>query len=776
MTRGRLRFSLLVPLLALTLAACHGPVAGAGASANTDVDATAPAGANAADVAEGNTGADVALVADGEAPDAATLDATVSAPDGVLGDVPGPAPVTTITIKSTATLGPGILHVRLMDYTTPVCEPTPADIVVFNGASALPAEVTVIVGTGVWLPVAAWLDLNGKPTYTSWSGDGNGVLTVLPGQHAPKQLSLTISASNGKPVCTAPAANTFLSASSAYVVPFSDLGVSHLLEGLAWNGSWWMAANVEGIGRVNLPANGKGVDGWTPLHIGDCRHLTRDGTRLYCTERGANLKWLDVDPATNASKGQGDLAIGTGIHAEGLTAANGSLYVTLHEAGVAVLPLPAAGAPIVYAKGLVADAWQVGLLPDGKVVVADGAAGLKVLAPFVNGKTTVLSALPLPGLSAHLAMEGQTVAVGALGGGMHLIDIAATGQATLLGSLPAGPWPVAGVDLHGGMAYLAAGRALLAVPVPQKPVGLLSALTATLTDAFMSLDVHAAGNQAFTAEYAYVRALKLDPAPPPPGALAVYEQQTWAKVGKVGTPITFDVWVWNPGQAPLELTKQSVTEVDGLPVPSTFAVPGPLSVAPGQSVKLTVQVTKSSPAPQQWRFNAATNDPARAWLATVLTETPLLAHGDAMPALALPDKTGKIQDVGSFAGGKPMVVFVSSETCPVAMERGAAIAAHIQPWLKSGKLAAVTINPTDLPDMKEVGTFKFPFVELFPVLTKQLQGGWSDIADSLLAQPGMGPIPPLPLVYVVDANGKIVYAHLGYAPAALQDAIESVTP
>ncbi len=707
--------------------------------------------------------------------DAAPPDATSDAEATAVSDAADTTPTTTFSITTPLNFGPGLLHVRLIDYSTPVNEPTPSDVILFNAPSPLPAKVTAIVPPGIWLPTAAWFGLDGQLIASSLNGTASGVITVTPGQAAPKSIAIAINTPVDKTMCITPPINPFFSAAGAYIVPFTDLGVSHLLEGLAWNGKWWMAANVEGIGSVNLASAGKNIDAWAPSKIGDCRHIARENARLFCSERGPAIRWMDVDPATNQMVQQGAIQLAPTAHAEGIATSAGQLYIALHAAGIAQVAVQSPGIPVLYAQGLVADAWAIAVLPDGKVIVADGPAGLKVLAPLQNGKTTVLSQLALPGLSAHLAVSGQTVAVGALGGGLHLVTVNAAGKLTLLGTLPAGPWPAVGVDVKDGMAYVAAGRALLAVPVPAAPVGQLSAVSATLTDSYTSLDVRAEGNLAYTAEYAYIRALMLDPTPPVAGPVAIHEAETWTKSGAVGSKVKFEAWLWNAGATPLEVAEIMVTDMNTAAIPPGNAeVPKPLKIAPGASAKLSVSILKTQPGPQQWLLNFASNDPARPWASTKLTESPLVGNGDVLPKLAYQDKDAKLVSVNDLAAGKPLLLIVASENCPVAYERLAAIAAQAQPWLSTGKIVAVNINPTDDPKTKEVGGFKLPFPELYAPLTSATVGDWSEIADSLLALPGKGPIPPLPLVFVANAQGVFIYSHLGYAPAALNDALMAV--
>ena len=71
----------------------------------------------------------------------------------------------------------------------------------------------------------------------------------------------------------------------------------------------------------------------------------------------------------------------------------------------------------------------------------------------------------------------------------------------------------------------------------------------------------------------------------------------------------------------------------------------------------------------------------------------------------------------------------------------------------------------------EDGTIQSPFPELFTPLTTSDSAVYSTVADGSLALPGVGPIPPLPHIYVIDAAGKIAYAHLGYAPVPLKQAV-----
>lgn len=708
--------------------------------------------------------------------DAAAADVAADASDAAGSAQPT---VTTIAVSTNVKLGPGHLVVILVNFTVPTCEPTPLDVKVFEGDVTLPAEVTALVPPGKWLPAAGWMTSAGTPQATSIDGNFSGVLTVGPGQSGPPKVEVTINTPAGSGTCEVKPDLTLLATQIAYIVPFSNVGVAHLLEGLAWNGHWWMAANVEGIGRVKLGDAGKSIADWKALPLADCRHLARLDNRLFCSDRGNHVAWMDIDPQTNDSTKTGTIELPAGTHAEGLTVGGTTLYVALHDAGVATVPLQPLGFATVHAFTAVKDAWHVAALDDQSVVVANGADGVVLLSPLKAGSMTVQATLPLPGLSAHLATHAQTVAVGALGGGLHLLSVKSPGDLTLLGTLPAGISPIVGVDIQDDLVYAAAGRALLAVPIPLQSSPLLHAVAAELTDKFTSLDVHAMGPTAVTAEYALVRQLLLNPpTASPPGPLCVGEQETWTGIVTVGQTATFTARIWNPGKLPLHLTNFQVKANPYAEVPSpgpvTYAPIADQTVQPGQTLAFPVLVTKKQAGQLNLVLGAFTDDPKHPVLQLGLSESPLALPGTPLPPLVYHDKNQLPHDVGKELAGSPGIVIVFAETCPVAFERMGALLQEIGPAVKAGQLKAVAINPWDTPEFKEIGGIKLPFPELFTPLTTKDNAAWSEVADGSLSLPGKGPIPPLPLVFLLDKAGKIVYANLGYAPVPFQDALQAL--
>lgn len=690
----------------------------------------------------------------------------------------GPTP-TTFTISSPLALGAGLLHVRLVDFSMPTATPSAADEVLFEGNVALPYTFSAIIPVGTWLPAAGWKNAAGQFEASSFDCDVSGALTVGSGQSGPPTVAIAINTPAAAPPCTLSVAQGFLSEQSHFIVPFPDLGESHLLEGMVWNGAWWMAANGEGLGRVALPTPGKTVSDWQPFAIGDCRHLARFGNRLYCSERTEHLAWMDVDPATNKPTQTGAIMLPPGLHGEGMVVRGDRLFVAAHHAGLVEIPLAPLGQPLVHALPEMRDAWHVIALADGTLAVADGGFGVEFVA-VAGGKIQLLGALALPGLPAHLATAGTTLAVGALGGGLHLVDVAQPKAPLLLGTLPAGPWPLVGVDLKDDVCYAAFVRGVLAVPVPKTPQGLLAALAVSTSDSFMALDVRAVDGVAVTADYALVRVLELGGAKPQPGPRAIAEHRVWANLMGVGESAQFIAHVWNPGSATLHLSNIAVKPAQpgklDQPGPGSvaFTAPAALEIAPGQTAALAVTVKKQEAGVLSAILQLKTDDPSRASVGVLLRESPDLKLGQPLPALNYKDANNSLQSAGALLAGKPGLLLVAAEGCPVAFERLGAIVTEYAQDIAAGKLHAVLINPWETPGGKEAGGIKVAFPHLFSPLTTADGAAWSEVADQILALPHDDLIPPLPLVFVVDKAGAVTYAHLGYAPVPLKAAISAL--
>ncbi len=717
---------------------------------------------------------------DGVTPSAAdatdTPDNATNAGDAA-SDVPPPVvSAFHISLPAGLAMPQGRLHVRLVNEFDPVNQPTANDDVIFDGAMDLPATVTGVIPNGVWWPVAALLAPDDTPLISTINCDVSGTFTVSPSQPAPSELNIVLNTPGPMPACSTQPPPSFLSGTSSYVIPVTDTGVTHLLEGLAWNGAWWMAANVDGIARVDLPGAGKSLGNWQSMNKAACRHIARRSNRLFCSQRNAEILWMDIDPATSLPSATGVITLPVGMHAEGIAIENDLLFASLHEHGLAVVPLAPVGPPVVYAAKAMSDVWHVAALGNGNLVLANGAAGIAIVQP--QGATVnVLATLPLPGLSAHLSVEGNVVAVGALGGGLHLVDVSVPTAPVLLGSLLAGPWPIVGVELHNGTAYAAAVRGVLAVPVPSVPVAQLAASALTLTQKFMTLDVRVAGDALVTAEYALVRSLALGGAGPATLPIAMTEAQTWSNVVAVGKDAQYITHVWNPGGATLHISNLKVmiappqAEGVGAGPPLPFTAVKSLAILPGQTAAIAVSVTKTAPGIQNADLRFQTDDPHRPFISVRLTESPFLTLGQPLPPLAYKDGSGTLVDVAAQLKGKPALLILTAESCPVAMERTAALFSDYAAAFATGGLAVMLINVWDLPSAMEYGTIQSPFPELFTPLTTPDNAAYSTVADGILALPGLGPIPPLPHVYVLDAAGKMTYAHLGYAPGPLKQAV-----
>lgn len=764
--------------------------------------ASRPASAPAGAVAAGAGSADVAAGADNAADVAPALDATATADAATVADAPvalpgdsaGPAGngprLARIHLSSKINLQ-GQCAVKLLPAATSGQSDffNSADSVVCDQVDlALPMVVQCKVPVGQWLVFATVYKSGGKfqgggmacsATNAAWvvSSAAEAPLVqdidlVLGG---PEQLHACFPSQTGAPLPSKSAFSEVISVAT----PPTAAGGAHLVQGVVWDQRWWVAGSQDGIVSFDFPKAvpnpAPSLQNWQVHGEAFCDRLARAGNVLFCSSRSAVVKAVVIGPAqTILAKHVISLADSPCV--EGMAPANGLLYLAAHGQGLRAVSATAPFAlKVVNNPPELNDAWDVAALPPGsdetgdRLLVADGMNGLRLLD--VSGAKAlapvVLASLPLPGRAAFLDVKDGNVAVGALGGGVHLVTVSPMNQLILRGSAQL-PGDVYGVALHGTRLVGAAGHQVVAWLMPATGQQGPLAVAGLLPSKFYALDVKSFGADLLSAEFQAVRHLTLDAQLQQPAALVVPLLVT-APATKVGDAIQTSLRLTNLGSAPATFGKFMFREVkggNGVPLPT------PQPLAPGQSVTLPIAALKTLKGLQEHELGLASNDPTQPQVGVMLIEVTWLQPGDALPVVQYQDAAGKLVDVNKLFQGKVGVLIVGAHTCPVAFLGLAAAGAALQPLLQDGQVAAAAVDPWDLPSAPEAMALTLPFPMLYSPLTTSDGHDASEVLDTKLGQP-IKYGPPMPIVYVVGKDGKIAFAQWGWETGLVLEAIQA---
>lgn len=188
---------------------------------------------------------------------------------------------------------------------------------------------------------------------------------------------------------------------------------------------------------------------------------------------------------------------------------------------------------------------------------------------------------------------------------------------------------------------------------------------------------------------------------------------------------------------------------------------GPWVIAPGQTQAIALTVPKTTQGILNHELHVFSDDPALPKFPIQWIETTSLQPGEDLPPLEYADANKKLVNVNALIKGKVGVVLVAAPTCPVAFLALAAASHDLAPLIAGGKVAAAALTPWDEPEVPESSILVYPFPMLYTPLTTKDSHSSSELLDSILSQlVSWGP--PMPLVYVVGKDGKIITAGWGY--------------
>jgi hypothetical protein len=640
----------------------------------------------------------------------------------------------------------------------------------------LPASLWVELPAGSWVLAAMVLAPGAKGPSAGGMVCSAGAPQVIAGAGAVQQVAIALvdtgKLSNINALCQGPPppkVPPLLVEQSLVQTPPAQFGGAHFMNALVYADRLWVAGSQDGYVSFDFPAGApisSGLANWT-LHGGPmCNRVLRLNDTLFCTSRAAYLQILQL--GANQSKKQLQqkwLSLANAV-TEGLVLQQGLIYIAAHKAGLTALQPdpPYLQKELTSPPGL-DEAWDVAAIGMDYLAVAQGSKGLAILQVGAGKQLAPqgVAQLKLPGIAAYLHAQGDLVAIGALGGGLHLVDVSLPSQPKLRASL-ASPSNVYGVTLMGTQVFAAAGLSVLAADVPgQAGVGPLR-VRGSLSSKHFAFDVDSHLGGLLTAEFQSVRRIQFNPAAPLEVPVLIAPTNLASAVGAVGGTLTVELPLHNAGALPLKISKIEWFETNALAVaPQQFT--GPWELAPGASLQLPLTVKKLAKGVLDHAFILSSDDPGQPQFAIKHVESTWLHVGDTLPELPLyQDAKGASLKVSNHFKGKVGVLLVAAQSCPVAFQALASASADLAPLLSAGQITALAINPWDLPEAPEVAGYDVPFPVVYSGLTTSDGHDWSQVLDVELGQPILNG-PPMPIVYVVGKDGKIALARWGYHAA-----------
>ncbi|MBI5607336.1 MAG: hypothetical protein HY902_00480 [Deltaproteobacteria bacterium] len=556
-----------------------------------------------------------------------------------------------------------------------------------------------------------------------------------------------------------------------FTPPTKD-GAAHFMQGLVDGTRLWVAGSQDGYVSFDFPSDptkSQPMANWSVIGGQMCNRMVKNYDTLYCSSRNGYLHVAKLSP--NGSVGALDkvwLSYNGNLGSEGMAVVDGHVYIAAHRKGIWRVDTSLGSKIVEVAPPAGADIWDLRPL-DATHLAVSSSLGLHVLnLSAVGTPASPWGAFaPTPGVAGHLHVDGTRVWVGDLSGFLHLYELAALDQPQLVGSTAVAS-SVYGVWAQGDHAYAAAGHYLVAVDAPAAASGPLLVRAASHSPKF-ALDVDPLNSTTLLAsEFQAVRRLHIAPDKGQDGPVLLTQQAVYAAPAALNSKILGSLRVYNAGQVAASVVKVEVEEAPGS---GAQLKTGPWLVPPGKLTTIPIAMTKVKKGVVDHKITLYVDPPLAAPLTVPLVETSWLHAGDPLPQLSYNDVQGKEWNINATLAGKVGVVVIAAHSCPVGFMALATAARHLKPWIDSGQLAVVGINPWDTGAAPEVSILELPFPVLHSPLTTKDGHDWSDVLDVTLGQP-IPYGPPMPIVYVVGKNGKIAMAQWGYAPLLLAKVIE----
>jgi len=575
-------------------------------------------------------------------------------------------------------------------------------------------------------------------------------------------------------IAKGPAAPLFFDVEESLSPPEAGKGDNEFLGAHKVGDRLWVAGGKDGFVSFEFPSSpgaGEGpYQGWKLWGGKQCFHIDASGDDILCSTRLDTLRALPFKAAKPAVSIVAELGAD---HTEGLVRRGDLAYVAAHAKGLVAVSSQAPHTPVALDASLgLTDAWNVLTFGPDHLVVADGAKGIVVLDVSGTNATAPqkTGALTLPGVSTSLAVDGTLLAVGALSGGTHVVDLSTPEVPKLVGTLALAD-PSYGVAWDQGVLIVAAGHHIVAADPISEPGSTTIRARAAATSPRYALGVHAAAGDLFLSESRLLRRMHTVPEAGKGGPVLLTRPIVYAPKTLIGESIPSTLYLHNAGNAPLVVSHIDYREkgpIGGV----TLTLQGPWTAAPGAQVVIPVSVPKVGAPTPEHTLEVVSNDPQSPVTSIHLSEVYAAAPGELFPTLTYADKAGKLHAVKAELAGKPAVILLAAFSGALGLETMAIASTELAPKVAAGTIGAMILDPWDKPTDIEVTGIDEPLAVLYTPLTTKDNHGWSDLLDDLLAQQG-SPGPAMPIVYVIDASGKIVMAEWGWSTPHVEAALKA---
>lgn len=634
----------------------------------------------------------------------------------------------------------------------------------FSDLPALPIDLYLTVPQGKWAILAVLLGPDGKPGNIGGMLCAGGAVQVL--TFAPDQPPLQVAAIEIQQI-TANSASMMCGGPKPLLTPMFDAdppatkyGKGHYLQTIVWDDHQWIADSHDGFLRFDMAQAMPPLQNWLVYGDPHCSRFTRNNNDLWCADRSSWVQHLTVKAGTQEKLAVNKIDLKEIIQVEGMTAQNDTLWLAAHKAGLRALKLstPYDKIPLQLPSDL-GDVWDVRAIGQERLVLARGVGGLVVLNVSADNAISpkVTATLPLPGLAVFLQISGNWALVGALSDGMHLIDLTNPDKPLLRGTLKV-PDPVHYSTIVGDLVLVAAGDHIYALDLPKPGAATPLVTRAVLPSTRFAMDLAPIGADVVTAEFEMVRRLHVDPTAISDVPL-VLPRVVQVPLAKVGAALKTTLRLDNVGSKSIVIKDIRWIEGSGAPV---ALVKGQVLLA-GTGASFTLAPVKTMQGVLKHKLLVYVENMADP-LIVPFNEVTTLQPGDVLPPLQYQDAKGKNWDVQQAISGKVGVVLVAAESCPIGFLAMAAMSTDLAPQLANNTVMAFAINPWDLPKIAEAQILSLNCPVLYTPLTTKDGHDYSEILDVTLGQPNLAGA-PMPLVYVIGKNGKIVLAQQGWNAA-----------
>jgi peroxiredoxin len=505
-----------------------------------------------------------------------------------------------------------------------------------------------------------------------------------------------------------------------------------------------------------------------------CVHLAWDGDIVYTTHRGniRNPAFITAwDISTRQAPVQLPVLQEPGISYEGLDAANGRVYVSLHEKGLGVYERSDTnGLTRIATLTGFTNAWGVRVRGE-TAFVADGVGGLVTVDVTNPKEPRVLGRVKTGGQARDVVVEGHVAYVASGSAGLVVVDVSDPASPAIVGAASM-PGTALRLDYSAGRVFVAAWNdaRVYDVAVPSAPrfigaVRLTRALDVPEDDrpeaTSRILGIAARDRDVFVGNWHQLYSYRLFPDRLAP-SLRLPEAAAMLDFGAVadGADAIRSLPVTNQGTAPLTVFSANVAG------DAFSASPKEARIAPGATARFSLSYHATGTARQEGYLRILSDDPASP-LRTAFLVGNQPGLGVNMP---LPETTGVLLDGSTWsssqAAGKVVLLNFFATFCPVCGGQLPDVEARFWQTYRDRGLVVVSLNAHDGMDrIGEVDQYVDNLRLTFALGLEQ------STTYRRLTQNFAG-ANPFPVDVIVGKDGRIAYIAREYDPDAMTDVIE----